>query len=49
MVGWLRGVSGGFMVPFTVLGIGGILGGVLILAVRGKPQHEAAALASLRS
>jgi sugar phosphate permease len=37
------------MVLFTLLGIGGILGGVLIFVVRAKPRRESTGPAALRS
>jgi sugar phosphate permease len=49
MVGWLHDLTGGFVVPFTVLGIAGILGGMLVFAVRPKPQREPVGLAALGS
>ena len=34
LVGWLKGVTGSFLLAFTLLAIFGIAGGVLVLAVR---------------
>lgn len=48
LVGWLRGLSGDFELPFTVLGIGGILGGLLVCAVRDKGHIASEPLSAMQ-
>ena len=45
MVGWIRESTGSFPLAFTVLGVGGIIGGVLVLAVRGRVPAKTPELA----